>query len=126
MWDALSPEEQQAANAGGSPEKVQSLVIYGNDLCPKGKGDEIIICARRPENERYRLPKRFRDQQKQKFSNGAWSTKVADLERTTSIGLPTSCTTSNSNGLSGCYHQFIMDARAEREQRKKAEYGDEN
>ncbi|MCA1956728.1 hypothetical protein [Zymomonas sp.] len=124
MWDALSPEEQQKLNAVAPSERVISLVVYGQDQCPKGKGDEIVICARKPESERYRLPKRFRDQPKQKFANSAWGAKVADLERTTSTGIPTSCTTSGSNGISGCYHQFIMDAIAEREQRKHTKYDD--
>ncbi|MFT8736063.1 MAG: hypothetical protein ABF760_01220 [Zymomonas mobilis] len=124
MWDALTPEEQQKLNTESASERVISLVVYGEDKCPQGKGNEIVICARKPENERYRLPKRFRDQQKQKFANSAWGPKVADLERTTSTGLPTSCTTSGSNGISGCYHQFIMDSIAERQQRKTSKYDD--
>lgn len=124
MWDALSPEDQQKINAEAPSERIISLVVYGEDKCPQGKADEIVICARKPENERYRLPKRFRDQKKQQFANSAWGTKVADLERTTSTGIPTSCTTSGSNGISGCYHQFIMDAIAEREQRKHVKYDD--
>ena len=37
------------------------LVIFGDDPCPThASGDEIIVCARRPETERYRIPKEVR------------------------------------------------------------------
>lgn len=36
------------------------LVIFGNDPCPtNASGDEIIVCARRPESERYRIPQQI-------------------------------------------------------------------
>ena len=40
-------------------EKV--LVIYGNDRCPTTKaGEEVVVCARRPEADRYRIPSELR------------------------------------------------------------------
>ena len=39
------------------PQRITNLLVYGDDPCPKGEGDEIVVCARRPESERYRIPK---------------------------------------------------------------------
>ena len=33
-----------------------TVVVYGDDPCPKAQSpDEIVVCARRPEEERFRL-----------------------------------------------------------------------
>ena len=53
----------QAAAPGLSeppPPRVSTLVVYGNDPCPRSKDDEIVVCARQPESERYRIPRELR------------------------------------------------------------------
>ncbi|RYY39465.1 MAG: hypothetical protein EOP59_12505, partial [Sphingomonadales bacterium] len=50
------------AQTAAPPERITTLVVYGADPCPKGSDpNEITVCARQPEGERYRVPKRFRD-----------------------------------------------------------------
>ena len=43
-----------ATNGTPPPDRIATLVVYGDDPCPRSAGDEIVVCARRPENERYR------------------------------------------------------------------------
>lgn len=103
------------ADAPAPPEKISALIVYGNDPCPRSTGDEIVVCGREPESERYRIPKRFRGQKKPLASQGAWSNTVQQLEMVSRRGLPNSCSPVGSNGATGCYDQFIAQARAERQ-----------
>ena len=94
------------------------IVIYGDDPCPKGEGGAIVVCARRPENERYRLPKRFRgDKAKSSPASTPWTNKVQTLEQASRVGagLPDTCSAVGSGGQSGCYHQFLQQSRIQRE-----------
>jgi len=37
-------------------DRVNQLVIFGDDPCPQSSEDEIVVCARKDESERYRIP----------------------------------------------------------------------
>ena len=51
-----------AALAADPPSRQSTLVIYGNDPCPTtGPDNEVVVCARWPEEERYRIPRRIRE-----------------------------------------------------------------
>lgn len=97
------------------PERISQLTVYGDDPCPRSSGDEIIVCARIPESERYRVPKRFRGKAKTDQPAMAWGARSLDLEYVSRQGLPGSCNTGGSNGQTGCFQQFLAQARAERE-----------
>lgn len=43
-----------------TPDRTVAETLYGNASCPKGAGNEFVVCARQPENERFRIPKQFR------------------------------------------------------------------
>lgn len=101
------------ATAAPPPQRTSALVVYGNDPCPEGRGDEVIVCARRPESERYRLPKRFRDAPPG-VADGSWTNRVMDLDRANAAVLPNSCSPVGANGQTGCYQQFLAQSRAER------------
>ena len=104
-----------AAAAPKTPERIVTLTVYGKDPCPKGSADEIVVCGREPEEERYRLPKRFRGKrQDSEASTGSWANTVRELEWVGRQGLPNSCSAIGSNGQSGCMQQFLAQARAER------------
>ena len=32
-------------------ERIATLIVYGNDPCPRSSEDEIVVCARQPESE---------------------------------------------------------------------------
>ena len=106
---------------GSPPEKVRSLLVYGNDPCPRSTNDEIVVCARVPESERYRVPKRLRNQRRHDPASTAWGTRVQALEYVTRTGRPNSCSPVGTFGQSGCTQQFLSQWRAERNQAKEDE-----
>lgn len=96
------------------------LVIYGDDKCPtNADGDEIVVCVRRPAEERYRIPKDLRDQEVQR-ENQAWATRVDDAMSVGNTGIG-SCTTVGGGGGLGCNAQAIHAGKAEADARRKAE-----
>jgi hypothetical protein len=55
-----APEAAAAAPINRDP-RVNQLIVYGEDPCPQSTNDEIIVCARLPEDDRYRIPERLRN-----------------------------------------------------------------
>ncbi len=56
---ALAQDAAPAPAAGS--ERVNLVIVYGDDPCPgSGNGDEIVVCARKGEEERYRIPEPLR------------------------------------------------------------------
>jgi hypothetical protein len=117
-----APAPAAPAGSGTAPpgSTVISIVVYGNDPCPKGKDDEIVVCARQPESERYRIPKAFRGKKQQTAPNNSWSNKVrsADDAGRMAAGLPNTCSAVGSGGQSGCFQQFQWQAMQQRRQQK--------
>ncbi|GGE84916.1 hypothetical protein [Sphingomonas prati] len=106
--------------SGTPPERIQQLTVYGKDPCPRSTGEEVIVCARMPEGERYRVPKPLRDKRKADAPAAmAWGARSMELENVSRQGLPGSCNTGGSNGQTGCFQQFLAQARAERELAKR-------
>lgn len=102
-----------AAQPAPPPERTINLLVYGDDPCPQGKGDEIVVCARRPESERYRIPKKLRE--KPDASGGpGWGSQVATMEQVQRQNLPNSCSANGSFGWTGCTAQRLAQWFAER------------
>jgi hypothetical protein len=95
------------------PQRVFNLIVYGNDPCPKGEGDEIIVCARRPESERYPIPKKLREKPAPSGGPG-WGSQVATMEEVQRQNLPNSCSAIGSNGFTGCTAKMLQQWFAER------------
>src|SRR3546814_9623814 len=74
--EASSPPAPSADGA----QKISVLVTFGDEPCPESGGDEIIVCAQKPESERYRVPKELREEAQDKKANrgGAWGAAVED------------------------------------------------
>lgn len=85
-------------------EQVRQVIVYGNDPCPRGTGDDIIVCARRPESERYRLPQGTVDPEAPAARSNLDRDQEAREVSATGIG---SCSTSGPGGASGCLQQQI-------------------
>jgi hypothetical protein len=108
-----------AAIAAIHPASAQSgiarLTVYGNDPCPRSQGDEIVVCARQPESERYRVPKVLREARKNGMD--AWGKRAESLEYVGASGT-SSCSPAGAGGWTGCQNQLLSQARAERKQNK--------
>lgn len=108
---ALVPLPAMAQDDGD--DRVNALIIYGDDPCPQSSPDEIIVCERLDEGERYRIPERLR--QSSDPANEAWASRVKSYEAVGDFG-PLSCTPIGAGGELGCTAKVIEAAFAERAQ----------
>lgn len=95
-----------------SPDDSYNMVIvYGEDACPESTAEQIVVCARKAEQERYRIPERLR------FSgspeNQAWAERVERLEMVGKFGTM-SCSPVGAGGFTGCTQEMISNAYADR------------
>lgn len=101
------------------PQRIFNLIVYGDDACPKADSDEIVVCARKPESERYRIPKKLRE--KPAVSGGpGWGSQVATMENVQRQTLPGSCSAIGSNGFTGCTAKMLQQWFAERRMQESA------
>ena len=104
------------AAAQAPQERIRRLVVYGNDPCPRGaSGEEVVICARRPETERYRIPRELRDQPDDDPDSTSWAVRAEALEYVGRSGIQ-SCSTVGPGGASGCWNELVRAWRKERRQ----------
>ncbi|MHA3793523.1 hypothetical protein [Sphingomonas sp. YL-JM2C] len=103
------------------PPRMSTLVVFGDDPCPRSSDEEIIVCARQPESERYRIPKALRKKPKADEVTQSWVERTRTFDMVSKQGLPNSCSPNGSNGQTGCMRQFLEAARAEREAMKRGE-----
>ncbi len=104
-----------ASHAADPPARTVTTTVYGTDPCPKPRGDEIIVCAREPEGERYRIPKRFRSGPRvESGSSASWASRVAGLEDAQRFTRPNSCSAIGSNGQTGCTQAMLQQWFRER------------
>lgn len=99
--------------AADPPQRVYALVVYGDDPCPAGEGDEIVVCARKPESERYRIPKPLREKPKPTGGPG-WAGQVSMMEAAGQAMMPGSCSPNGSYGFSGCVQALLNQWFAEK------------
>ncbi len=97
-------------SSGG--EKVNALIVYGDDKCPEPIGDEITICARKPERERFRIPQGLRETPS--ATSASWNSRVMAYERVGKTGT-LSCTPTGPGGWTGCSQKLIDASYAEKQ-----------
>lgn len=113
---------QESSLAEPPPPRLSTLVVYGDDPCPRSRDDEIIVCARQPESDRYRIPKELREKRKKgEIPTQSWVERARTLDMVSRMGLPNSCSPHGSGGQTGCMRQFLETARREREAMKQDE-----
>ena len=88
-----------APAVGQDSDRISEIIVYGNDPCPRSNDDDIVVCARKPESERYRIPERLR-------------TGGRALETVGATGI-NSCSPVGPAGFTGCLVQVIKQARQE-------------
>ena len=109
------------AQDGQGDEKVNQVIVYGNDPCPASSGDEITVCARKPEAERYRIPEPLRGIDRPQAE--AWNNKVLAYETAGRFGT-NSCSPVGAGGFTGCTQQLIQRAAAERANGTDVKFGE--
>ncbi|MGE5563193.1 MAG: hypothetical protein ACM3ZV_07765 [Bacillota bacterium] len=106
------------AEAQAQPN-IAEIIVYGNDPCPRSTDDQVVVCARRPESERYRIPPNMRQsgtpQQMQ-----SWAIRAKNLETVGNTGI-NSCSPVGPAGYTGCLEKLIKEARGERKQQADEE-----
>lgn len=101
------------------PARETNVIVYGNDPCPQPANEnEAVVCARRPEEERYRIPRRIRERQPTETS---WASRIEGLDEESRPMRPNSCSVVGSGGQTGCAAAAIRQWYAERRARRAAE-----
>lgn len=102
-----------AVEQGESSGLTINVIVYGDDACPQDEGGEIVVCARHPESERYRIPERLRGNPASP-SNQSWSSRIMAIEENQRDNLPTGCSVLSSASGAGCLARMLRQWRAER------------
>lgn len=115
LWAApASAQDAPAATpAATGGERIKQVIVYGDDPCPKSEGDEIVVCARQSEGERYRIPEPLRREEPGSTKNEAWASRVRSIEYVGQSGTQ-SCSPVGAGGFTGCFAQIVRQAKAER------------
>jgi hypothetical protein len=102
-------------------EKINQVIVYGEDKCEQSSPDEIVVCSRLPETERYRVPQMFRGGSPLDPRNQAWANKIVALERVGRFGTD-SCSPTGLGGFTGCTRTLVEGAKAERQAADKTDW----
>lgn len=102
-------------------EKVNQVIVYGNDQCKPSSDDEIVVCNRLPEGDRYRVPQIFRGGDPLDPRNEAWMNRVVAVERIGRFGTD-SCSPVGLGGFTGCTQALVAGARAEEAASSKTDW----
>ena len=101
-----------AAQAPAAEPRISTMIVYGDDACPPSTDDTIVVCARKPEGERFRIPEVLRSDPNDP-KNQAWAERATTLEYAGRSGIG-SCSPVGPGGASGCFNQLVREARADR------------
>jgi hypothetical protein len=91
--------------------RVSQLIVYGNDPCPASTAEVIVVCARREEDERYRIPEPLRGTGQRQAES--WAANARSLEMVGRTGIQ-SCSTVGPGGFTGCWNEMMRQSREDR------------
>jgi hypothetical protein len=94
------------------PARESQIEVFGRDPCPQSTDGEIVVCHRRPEEERYRIPEPLRHSRDR--VEQAWGARAETMNEVSNEVLPNSCSVIGSYGQSGCQQAFINQWYASR------------
>ena len=112
---AAGPAGAQPSAAQEPPQKIVNVTVYGNEPCPKSTDGVVVVCGRRSDNERYRIPKELRRREQQP-SETSWASRTRALEEASRPSMPGSCSPVGSWGQTGCFQQMLRQWSAARAQ----------
>ncbi len=94
--------------------RVNEIIVYGTDPCPRSTDDEVVVCARKPEADRFRIPERYR-QSGSRQSRESWANRAIAFETYGRTGI-NSCSPVGPAGVTGCTQQLIDQAVKDRQE----------
>ena len=94
-------------------EKINLVIVYGDDECPVSNPDEIVLCPRFQESERRQIPPDLRGNP-DALSEQAWANRVRSYDMV-GAGGAMSCSASGGGGFTGCTQQLVGNYWAERD-----------
>lgn len=89
-------------------DSYNMVVVYGDDACPESTNDTIVVCARKAESERYRIPEELRYSDNP--ANQSWAERVENMEMVGTFGTM-SCSPAGAGGVIGCTQEMLRKAR---------------
>jgi hypothetical protein len=102
------------AQAAGTP-----LIVYGQDKCPTNdNGEEIVVCQRLDESERFRDPLRAGRPGGPPQKTESWAVRQEDALQDGNFGTG-SCSAVGAGGGTGCFVRNATKSKAEAKARKK-------
>jgi hypothetical protein len=117
---AALPAAAQDADTSAA-EKINQVIVYGNDKCEASSADEIVVCNRFKEEDRYRVPQIFRGGDPLDPRNQAWLNRVTAMERVGRFGTD-SCSPVGLGGFTGCTQALVAGAKAEAQAADKTDW----
>lgn len=105
------------AAAPGQAQNQRYVEVFGVDRCPAGSNEEIVVCARRPESERYRIPVNLREPEPADLvTNTDRVHEMIDIGRTGTD----SCSAVGPGGFTGCFLKAVRHGNAEKRSIRRA------
>jgi hypothetical protein len=111
---ALAVSAPAAAQDAGGDVRIAEIIVYGADPCPRSTDSEVVVCARKPESERYRIPERYRESGPLQ-TRQSWASKAKSFEYVGRTGTM-SCSAVGPGGYTGCLQNMIDRARSDARQ----------
>lgn len=101
------------ATAAEPPRRTTTTTVFGDDPCPTASNGDIIVCGRLPESERYRIPKKLRENKKARVEQN-WAARNETLDDLARTARPNSCSVVGLGGQTGCSEAMLRQWADER------------
>lgn len=108
---ALGAAPVSAQTAAVDDVRIAEIIVYGEDPCPRSTDSEVVVCARKPESERYRIPEQYREGGSLQ-ARQSWAARARSFEYVGQTGTM-SCSAVGPGGQTGCLQNMIDRARAD-------------
>lgn len=97
--------------------RIREIEVFGSDPCPRSTDDDVIVCARKSEKDRYRIPEKLR-QSGSYQSRQSWAKRALAFETYGKTGI-NSCSPVGPGGFTGCSQQLTKQAFKELEEERR-------
>jgi hypothetical protein len=112
-------QDEEIPASSEMPERISFLVAFGDEKCREAVGDEIVVCANVPENQRYRIPLALRTKERV-VTDQSWTSAVETLDSFARDLRPNSCSVNGTAGFGGCTQKMLQQWFAERRGKRNA------